>query len=370
MPSDVHIWRLRASMKAPYEAKIKRMLKALKIADHVRKGALTAIKMHFGEAGVTGHVQPVWIAPIVAFLNKAGARCFLTDTNTLYAGERGNAVDHHLLAGRHGYARPMVDAPVVIADGLFSNNEVEVPVGGKHLEAAYLAGDIVAADHLVTLNHFKGHPLAGIGGALKNAGMGCATRRGKMAQHRLMGPGIDPGACQGCGVCVETCGSDALSLDESGTVHLEAEACAGCGACFHACEHGALSIDWACDRTAFLERLMEYAAAVLLTRERPSLHISFVTQVTPMCDCIGHSDAPICPDIGLLASYDPVALDQACLDLVDAAPPLHPSALPGDIEAGQPKFQALFPESPADFGLEYAQDMGLGTRKYTLKEVE
>jgi uncharacterized protein len=371
MSSDVFFWNLRTTRKATYEVRLRRLLKACGLPESVRSGDLTAVKMHFGESGVSGFVSALWVRPIIAFLRKLGARPFLTDTNTLYVGQRGDAVAHGLLAAEHGFDPLLLRAPVIIADGLKSQNQVVVPFAGEQIQQAYLAGDILAADSLVTLNHFKGHELAGIGGSLKNLAMGCATRQGKMHQHGCLAPIAHPEHCQGCGLCLEVCASQALSLDADNRIQLNPELCVGCGACLHACRQGCFTLDWKTDVAAFTKRMMEYAAAVLgqMQQSRPCAHISLVMQVTPQCDCAGYSDKPICPDIGILASLDPVALDQACLDLVNAADPLHPSHLPGDIQPGTDKFLAMHPHVPPDYGLDHAQQLGLGTRSYALRTI-
>lgn len=367
--STVWFWNLRASLKAPYEQRIRKLLKAAGAAEPVREGDLAALKMHFGEAGVTTFVTPIHVRPVVEFYRKAGAKPFLTDTNTLYAGNRGDAVSHKLQAARHGFDPNLLGAPVVIADGLRSTNEAEVPFQGKRIDKAFLARDIVEADLLVTLSHFKGHVLAGFGGALKNVAMGCATRRGKMQQHGCLAPQVNPDKCIGCGICVEVCAPGALRLDEDKRIGVDKTLCAGCGACFHACKHGGVEIDWRTDLSEFLGRMMEYAAAALLTRAKPTLHLGFAMNVTPDCDCMGFSDTPICPDIGILASWDPVALDQACLDLVSAAAPHYPSRLPADVKPGENKLHRLSPKLPEDMGLAYAEELGLGSRQYELKPV-
>ena len=375
MPSHVYFWNLRTTRKAAFDVRLRRLLKAAGVPDTIRSQDLTAVKMHFGESGVTGFIAPMWVRPIVAFLRKLGARPFLTDTNTLYTGRRGDAVSHGLLAAEHGFDPLLVQAPVIIADGLNSGNEVNVPVAGKHFREAHLAGDILAADSLLTLSHFKGHELAGIGGCLKNLAMGCATRRGKMHQHGCLTPMVHADNCTGCGNCVEVCASRALRVGSGDRIELNPELCVGCGACLHTCREKCLAVDWQTDITAFVERMMEYAAAVVQAmhnhhRDAPTcIHLSFATQVTPQCDCTGYSDKPICPDIGILVSKDPVALDQACLDLVNAAHPLHPSHLPADIRAGEDKFRAMHPDVPKDYGLDYAEKLGLGTRDYLLREV-
>lgn len=369
MTATVFYWNLRASRKAPYEAKIKRLLKAVGLGAQVRSGDVAAVKLHFGEGGGMAHVQPLQLKPILHFMRKCGAKPFLTDTNTLYVGQRGESVSHALQAAAHGFDPNVLGAPVLIADGLKSGNERAIPCPGKHFEVAYIAGDIVDADIMVTISHFKGHELAGFGGALKNVGMGCATRKGKMQQHCGLGPQLHPEHCTGCGQCVAVCSHGALALNENRRITIDHAACAGCAACFLVCPSRGLEVDWRVDVTTFLERMAEYAAAALLSRSRPSLHMSYVQQVSPGCDCMGYSDAPICPDLGVLASWDPVALDQACLDLVNQAQPLHPSALPADIAPGQDKFVAIHGHVRGAYLLEYAESLGLGTREYILNAV-
>jgi hypothetical protein len=369
--SQVYFWNLRASMKAPYAMRIRRLLEHTGFAKQVQGGELTAVKIHFGEGGVTGHVQPLMVLPILAELARAGARPFLTDASTLYVGQRGEAVSHAMQAARHGYDPLLLGAPVIIADGLKGASQVALPVpGGKHFQEAFIAADIAEADLLVSINHLKGHELAGFGGALKNIGMGAASKQGKMHQHVTTGPKVDLAACKGCGACVDICAAQALALVDGleghKRVQLDLEACRGCGACFLACKNGGLTINWQTDVAEFLERMMEYAAALLLSRPKPSLHITFVTNVTPDCDCMGFSDAPICPDIGVLASLDPVAIDQAGIDLVNKAEPLWPSHLPANLKAGQDKFLALRPSLPPALGLDYAEALGLGSREYEL----
>ncbi|EPR44044.1 protein of unknown function DUF362 [Desulfovibrio sp. X2] len=367
MAATVHFWNLRSTHNAPYHARITRLLKKAGAGETVRAGDLTAVKLHFGEAGVTSQLQPLQIKPVVAFLKGLGAKPFLTDTSTLYVGQRGEAVSHCMVASAHGYDAAVLGAPVIMADGLRSTHERAVAVAGNHFTEAFLAADIVEADSMVVLSHFKGHVAAGYGGALKNLAMGCATRKGKMQQHCGMGPRLDPEKCKACGQCIEVCAPGALRLDEKERIAVERELCVGCGACFHACSTGALEVDWGMEHGRFIERMMEYALAVTSNLKRPAVYLNFVLSVTPECDCMGFSDAAICPDLGVLASTDPVALDQACLDLVDAAPPLFPSKLPKGTKAGESKFLALNPKMPAAFGLDYAERLGIGTREYVLK---
>lgn len=367
MPADVFFWNLRASMKAPFHAKLRALLKATGADRIISEGDLTAIKLHFGEQGVTGFLRPLWVKPIVDFVSEFGGKPFLTDASTLYVGQRGEAVSHHLCAARHGWDPLVVGAPVIIADGLRGEVEQAVPVGGKHIEEAFIAGGIAEADFLISVNHFKGHELAGFGGALKNVGMGSASKRGKMQQHYSTGPVVKAENCQGCAACTTVCRTGALALDEeSGTITLNPEKCVGCGGCFVACRHSALEINWKIGIQEFLERMMEYVLGVFRTKGKPCLHVNFVMDVVPDCDCVGFTDAPICPDIGVVAGFDAVAVDQACLDLVDEAPALYPSQLPFGVMPGQPKFPAIHTHVPEDMGLAYAEKLGLGSRDYNL----
>ncbi|MDD4952286.1 MAG: DUF362 domain-containing protein [Desulfovibrionaceae bacterium] len=369
MPNSVYYWNLRSSLKAPYELRMKRLLKASGVNEHLGSGDMVAVKIHFGEQGTTGFLRPLWLRPLIAFLKKAGARPFLTDASTLYVGQRGEAVSHAMLAAAHGFDPLALGAPVIIADGIRGQHQQEVEVNGKHVRTAYIAGDIAQADLLVAVSHVKGHELAGFGGALKNVGMGCASKQGKMHQHMTTGPTVVREHCVGCGTCVRMCAAGALGLDKEKRVRLDEKLCVGCGACFLACRHNALQINWKTDVQEFLERMMEYAAAVVQTKSKPCLYLNFVIDVVPDCDCMGFTDAPVCPDLGVLASTDPVAVDQASLDLVNQAPCLYQGALPKETRPGDDKFLALRPHAPRAMGLDYAEKLGLGTRKYKLIKV-
>lgn len=369
MTSSVYFWNLRASMKAPGSVRMERLLRAVGKELDLREGDLAALKIHFGEQGATGFVRPLLIKPVVDHLKKAGVKPFLTDAGTLYVGQRGEAVSHHLVAAAHGFDPLVLGAPVIIADGLRGNNQQGVRIRGKHVKKAWIAGDIAQADLLVSLNHVKGHEMAGFGGALKNIGMGSASKQGKMHQHLTTGPTADPEKCVGCGSCVAVCAAGALSLGEMKKIVVDQDKCVGCGLCFSACKTGGLTIDWRTDIQDFLERMMEYAKATISTKKRPCLHLNFVLNVVPDCDCIGFTDAALCPDIGILASTDPLAVDQASVDLCNAAVPLYPSRLPKGLKPGDNKFLAVHPHVPEEMGLAYAEKIGLGSRKYKLVEV-
>ena len=366
-PSKVFFWPLQASGKAPYSQRMRRLYKATNFGSLITSGDLIAVKVHFGEQDSTAFLQPQWLIPFIDILRKAGARPFLTDTNTLYVGQRGEAASHSLLAAMHGFDPLRLGAPVLIADGLKSHNQISVPGIGQHFEHCYLAGDLLDADGMVTITHFTGHELTGFAGTIKNLAMGCASRQGKMHQHCGLGPRVHASKCIGCGRCVEVCAPGALALDESGSINLDRQACIGCANCILACKHDCLHINWDLDIRNFLERMVEYAGAFLNAFTWPLLHLSFLLQVTPKCDCKPYSDAPVCPDIGVLASYDPVALDQAGLDLVNTA--VHKENL--DLKASRNDlFDDLHPRTNGRAILELAEKMGLGHREYALEKVQ
>lgn len=363
--SRVFLWPLRASRKAPFATRVRALVKSTGFLAHLAPDLSLALKIHFGERGGTSFINPMLVAPVVSLLAKAGCRPFLTDTNTLYPGERAEAVSHLLLAAVHGFEALRLGAPVIIADGLRGEFECRVSGPGGHFEAFHLAGAIVEAEALVCLSHFKGHEIAGFGGALKNLGMGCASKKGKIDQHCRMGPTLDQARCNGCGLCIVRCRHGALRL-EGGLVWMDQSLCVGCGACVTACRHHALGLDWSGQGPDFIERMVEYAGAVTASFARPCLYLNFVMNVTPDCDCAGYSDAPLCPDIGILAGLDPVAVDQASLDLVNEALPLPGGRLPQGIHQGEDKFKALRPDIHGDHALAHAQSLGLGMRNYHL----
>lgn len=365
MTAKVYFWDLSASRKVPYDRRLRRLLKSTNWAAQLQSGDLVAIKVHFGESGASGFLNPLQLKPVIDFLRKTGVRPFLTDTNTLYIGQRGESVSHALQAAQHGFDPLLLGAPVIIADGLKSNHEVSVKGPGPHFEHCYLAGDILDADALLTISHVTGHDLTGYAGTLKNVGMGCATRKGKMQQHSGLGPKRRPEKCQGCGECIEVCGPGALWLDEQGQVDIDQDSCNGCAACLLACRYGALDVDYQIEVPLFMERLVEYAGALLQAVSRPVLHLNYLVNITAGCDCWGGNKRPLCPDLGVMASFDPVALDQACYDLINKAPG-QKAALPDDWQTGADKFAALYPFVDAGSCFAYAQHLGLGRRDYQM----
>ncbi|MFH1672313.1 MAG: DUF362 domain-containing protein [Pseudomonadota bacterium] len=365
MKSSVYFADLRATPKDNLLKKLSQLLDAAGFQDRIKKRDLVAIKLHFGEAGNTAFVRPVYVARIVENVRSKGAFPFLTDANTLYAGTRSDAPTHLTTAIRNGFAYSVINAPLIIADGLRGKNDVVVQINQKHFKKVYIASDIAHADSLISVAHFKGHELTGFGGTLKNLGMGCASRRGKMAQHSTVSPKVTRKKCKGCGACQEYCSQEAISISDD-KARIDPEKCIGCGECIIVCPNQAIQIQWNQEIPIFQEGMVEYATGVLKKKKGRSLFVNFVVQVSPACDCYGYNDAPIVRDIGILASNDPVAIDQASFDLVNREDGVKGCSLPASCKPGEDKFRALYPKVDGTIQLNYAEKIGLGSREYEL----
>lgn len=359
---------LRATYKENLLAKLGRLLDTTGIAGTIKKRDLVAIKLHFGESGNTAFIRPVFIRKIVERIKNVGGVPFLTDANTLYAGTRGDSVHHLSTAVQNGFSYAVVDAPIIIADGLRGRSETAVTVNQKNFDEVYIGTEIVQADTLISVAHFKGHELSGFGGTIKNLGMGCASRKGKMAQHSTVSPRVKKKRCVGCGNCVVHCSQKALTLVEKKTV-IDEEKCIGCGECILICENEAIQIQWNQSIPVFLENMVEYTMGVLKNKKGKSLFVNFINSVSPACDCMPVNDAPIVRDIGVVASTDPVAIDQASVDLVNRERALPGCCLEKNTGAGEDKFKGLYPEVDWTIQLEYGEGLGLGTRDYKLEKM-
>ncbi len=324
---------------------------------------LMAVKIHPGEEGNSSHLKPGEVTEVISALHPGTSRIFLTDTTVLYPGKRMNAPDYLVLAAKHGFTPPDTP-PFVVADGLRGYDELEVPLPGRDGRTAHVASLIAEVDALVVISHFKGHLLAGFGGAVKNLGMGCASKAGKLIQHSSVKPVISENRCTGCGICAAHCRADAISVRK--TARIDADSCTGCGECLDRCPTGAVRVSWNRNMNAFMTRLAEHAWAAASV-SRPVLFVNFVTRIVPNCDCMADTDPPLVDDVGILASIDPVALDKASLDLVTAAPPSGNS--PVRAGAGEDKFRAFRPDIDGELQLRLAESMGLGSRNYRLAEV-
>lgn len=378
MASQVFYIDLRTSMKKNLLTKIRELAETAGLDKTIKKRGLTAVKIHFGEQGNTGFIRPLLVRPIVDAVRDAGGKPFLTDANTLYVGTRGNAVDHMNTALLNGFGYSVLGAPLIIADGIDGQDEVTVPVDLKLCKEVYVGSAVARADSLISVAHFKLHEAAGFGGAIKNIGMGSASRRGKMAQHSEVAPEVISKKCIGCGTCRDFCAHGAITLVDRPEgvaapspkavkiVSIDQKKCVGCAGCIHTCPQGALGISWEKDLPRFMERMVEYTVGTLKGKEKNTLCINFLTHISPACDCYPFSDAPIVADIGILASIDPVAIDQASMDLVNAQPPLASSCIKDSPHAGDDKVKAVYPRIDWQHQLNYAEQVGLGSKTYEL----
>ena len=373
MKNTVYFMDLRATPKENLIAKLGRLMETAGISDTFKKRDLVAVKLHFGELGNAAFIRPLYLRKVVETIKGLGGNPFLTDANTLYAGTRGDTPSHLTTAIRNGFAYSVVDAPLVIADGLRGKSERAVPLEGKHIETAYIGTEIVEADALISVAHFKGHELSGFGGTIKNLGMGCASRRGKLVQHSGVSPKVTRKKCIGCGDCVPHCSQEAIALEKVDEkkykAHIDPDACIGCGECILICPQGAINPQWKTSIPDFMEKMVEYTGAVLKNKENKTLYINFITNVSPACDCVPANDAPIVRDIGIVASRDPVAIDQASVDLINAEPALSACCMEENREAGSDKFKSIYPKVDWPIQLDYAEKLGLGSREYELVKI-
>jgi uncharacterized protein len=365
MASKVYFSDLRTSFKENIFIKLNRLLDEAGMDDAVAKRSLVAIKLHFGEKGNSAFIRPNFLRTIVDRVEGLGGNPFLTDANTLYAGTRGNSVSHLHTAVLNGFAYSVVKAPVIIADGIRGASFKAVDIDQAFIQTAYIARDIAEADGLISVAHFKGHELTGFGGTLKNLGMGCASRKGKMAQHSDVSPKVKKKKCVGCGDCERHCASEAISLKEK-KASIDPEKCVGCGECILICPNGAIDVSWNADIPLMQKKMTEYTLAVLKGKEKNAFFINFLTDITPACDCFGHSDAPIVRDVGIVASKDPVAIDQASADLVNQQTGATASCLKEGLKSGEDKFRAVYPKVDWAIQLNHGESIGLGSRKYEL----
>ncbi len=370
MTSEVFITDMSANWNRSVPSKVFGLFNKLEPEKYFGPNDLVAVKMHFGEAGNTAHIRPQFVRKIIEALRSIGARPFLTDTNTLYVGSRTEAWSHLNTAFDNGFTRDVAGAPVMIADGLRGSNSVEVALKEtRHIKKAHIASDIYQADGLVVLTHFKGHELSGFGGALKNVGMGCASRSGKLDQHSNISPKVKQKKCVGCGECVRWCRGHAIKLvkiEGMKKAQITPEKCIGCAECILTCRQQAITIQWNESIPTFMEKMVEYAKAVLKNKAGKALFLNFLTDVSPLCDCTPFSDRSIVPSIGILGSSDIVSIDRASVNLVNKAPGNSVSSLKSAFAPGEDKFRALFPEIDWNHQLDYAEELGLGSSDYEL----
>jgi uncharacterized Fe-S center protein len=377
MKSSVFFLDAKVEFGKPLLDRLDILLDRTDLKGKIVKKDLVAIKLHFGEKGNTAFVQPVFLRKIVDRVKQCEGKPFLTDTNTLYRGMRQEAVSNLTNAYQNGFTYSVVDAPILIADGLRGNNTVKVTIDQLHFKTVSIAHDIYMADALISVAHFTGHELCGFAGTLKNLGMGCASREGKLSQHSNISPRVKGKKCKGCERCMNGCAWEAISmlLPSSGietkrsVAFIDPKKCTGCGECILTCPSGAIQIQWNESIPIFQKKMVEYAYGAVEKKKGKTLFLNFLTQISPACDCWGHSDTPIVNDIGILSSEDPVAIDQASVDQVNGEVGNRSSKLPGAWEQGENKFRAIYPEVDWSIQLAYAQEIGLGNREYELIKI-
>lgn len=370
--SKVYFTDLRALPGTNLITKLQKLIHKAGISDIDFEKKMVAVKIHFGEPGNLSYLRPNYAKAVVDVIKQLGGRPFLTDCNTLYVGRRKDALEHMDTAYENGFSPFSTGCHVIIADGLKGTDDMEVPVrGGELIKNAKIGRAVMDADIFISLNHFKGHEAAGFGGALKNIGMGCGSRGGKMDMHCSGKPDVDQSHCAGCRACAKNCAQGAITFADK-KASIDHDRCVGCGRCLGACNFDAI---YNGNDSAVKElnmKIAEYAMAVV--DGRPNFHINLVMDVSPYCDCHGENDIPIIPDVGMFASFDPVALDQACADACNAQTPIPGSLLDEHMHAPDfvdrhDHFCNMTPESEWESCLSHAEKIGLGRRDYELINV-
>lgn len=348
--------------------KMDRLIRAAGIGGIDMDRKFVAIKMHFGEYGNLSFLRPNYAKVVADAVKENGGMPFLTDCNTLYVGRRKNALEHMDTANLNGFSPVSTGCQIVIADGLRGDDDVEVPIDGEYVRNAKIGRAVRDADVLVTLTHFKCHEQTGYGGALKNLAMGCASRRGKMEMHAAGKPCVDQEACRGCGRCSGFCASSAISMD-GGKASIDEGACVGCGRCLSACPFDAIEPMYDESFEVLNRKVVEYAMAAV--EGKPHFHITVICDVSPYCDCHGENDVPVVPNVGMLASFDPVALDKACIDLVQRQQMIPGSLLWENSGGRKPAdlFKCVQPPTCWQSTFDHAARMGFGSSDYEIVEV-
>ncbi len=350
--------------------KLEQLFEKARLYSVFKPDELVAIKTHFGEKGNTAFLPPIFVRRVVDKVKEKGGKPFLTDANTLYRGARSNGVDHIITAIENGFDYSVVKAPIIIADGLNGKDYIKIKIEGKHFKEVNISSAAVHADSLVVLTHFKGHSMTGFGGSLKNLGMGFGSRSGKQMMHSDILPVVEEALCNGCGKCAKWCPASAIFLKDKikgKLAIIDLEKCYGCGECQVTCPSSAISISWESEPDVVQEKMVEYAWGVLKEKNGKVAFLNFLINISPDCDCWSYSESYIVPDIGILASFDPVAIDQASLDLVNQESWV-PKTTYKDSGTSD-KFKALYPTVDHLTQLKYAERIGLGSRRYDLVRI-
>ncbi len=369
--SKVYFTTFKATEHENLLQKLHRLMKTAGFEQIDFTDKYAAIKIHFGEYGNLAFLRPNYAKVVADYVKELGGKPFLTDCNTLYVGSRKNALDHLDTAYVNGFSPLQTGCHVLIADGLKGTDETLVPLNGEYVKEAKIGHAIMDADVLISLTHFKGHEMTGFGGTIKNIGMGSGSRAGKMEQHCDGKPSVDQSLCVGCGACGRICAHGAPVIkDWKATI--DHDKCVGCGRCLAVCPKDAIAADYNDSLKVLNCKMAEYSLAVC--KDRPCFHVSLICDVSPNCDCHPENDIPIIPNIGMLASFDPVALDQACADLCNQQTPVASSILGENIKAhgnheGHDHFHMVHPDTEWRTCIEHAVKIGLGTDQYEMVRI-
>lgn len=363
--SKVYYTSLKTSPGNNLLQKLDRLISAAGLKEFNLAKKFVAVKIHFGEPGNLSFIRPNYTVPVIRKVKENGGIPFLTDSNTLYKGLRSDAVNHLESAFSNGFNPMVTQCQVIIADGLKGTDYKTIEIDQKHCKTAKIGAAIANADVVISMNHFKGHEMAGFGGCLKNLGMGSASIGGKLEMHSNSQPVVNAENCTGCGECEENCAHGAIRLGADNIAGIDYEKCIGCGQCVAVCQYGAAQVRW--ENSGFYEKMAEYAFATL--KDKQHFHINFIMDVSPNCDCWGNNDIPIIHDLGILASTDPVAIDKASVDMVNKAE-INPASIIGKHQHHDgDRFGFTHPKTNWKECLDHAENIGLGSQQYILVEV-
>lgn len=364
--SDVYFSDFRAKNGMPIPKKLQALVRSAGIDKIDFKDRYVAIKIHFGEPGNLAYLRPNYAKAIVDVIKELGGKPFLVDCNTLYVGGRSNGLDHLDAAYENGFSPFSTGCHVVIADGIKGTDETLVPIDGEYITEAKIGTAIMDADIIITLNHFKGHELTGFGGCLKNIGMGCGSRAGKKEMHDSGKPFVHAEGCIGCGICQKNCAHDAITITD-GIASIDQRKCVGCGRCVGACPKKTIELSNNNANKILNHKIAEYTYAVI--KDKPNFHINMVMDISPNCDCHAENDAPILPDVGMFASFDPIAIDIACADACNKLEPMPNSALTDEKPVSHDHFINAHPETNWMTAIDHGVKLGLGSKEYNVIKV-
>ncbi len=357
MKSEVFFSQTKEGEPHPSIAqKIATLFDAAEFKSVINRGDMVGIKTSFGEKGNIGYIRPPLIKAVVDRVKVSGGKPFLFETNTLYVGKRSNAIDHLMLAHEHGFTIENTGAPVIIGDGLFGEHDYTVQLDQTCCKNAHISGVAKAANSLISVAHVTGHLATGMGATFKNVGMGLSSRGGKLAQHSGVLPQIIKKNCNLCNVCKVWCPAHAITMGNEMAL-IDPEKCIGCGECLAVCQFDAVKIAWDEDTINLQKKVAEYTLAILEEKRDKVAFFNFLTHITVHCDCMDKPYQSDIPDIGIMASKDPVALEKATIDMVND-------------RTGKDYFQSIWPKIDYTVQLEHAHKIGLGNMEYTLHSLQ